>query len=242
MKNKIKRPRKLMRERNRNRINRLRNQQTIVLPVMMPIFVVVLIKLNLEAVAVPLKMVERLQLHISKLSGNTNFPTTVPGIPILQALATELSDTITAIDAGDKGKIPHRDTLMLTAENLIRQLSYDIQNQSAGDAEKIQSAGFEVRKGRGSSQKVGDVLKLRSKPFKGGKVKLLWAKIPFSRMNFIEMTDDPVNGHWVPIGKTTKSSFEVEGLTPGKLSYYRVYGSNTLGDGTASGPVEQRAL
>ena len=239
MKRKNKRPRKLMRARNRDRVNRLRKQQTIILT---PVFILVLIKVGLEDITTPLKMVERLMLHSNKLNGNLNFPITNPSFTDLKNMANDLADTIIAIEGGDKSLIPHRDTLMLLAENMIRKLSYDIQNQSNGDAEKIQSAGFEVRKGKGAPKPVGEVKNLTANALGAAKVKLRWKKIAYSRMNFIERTTDPVNVPWKPFAKTALSSFTVEGLTPGELVFYRVYGSNNLGDGNPSDPVEQRSL
>jgi len=238
MKTKNKLSRKLMRARNRERVNRLRHQKIILAPV----FILVLIKLGLDEITTPAKMLLRLLLHIDKLTGNANFPTTVPTIATLQSTADALSETIVAIEAGDHSLIPHRDTLMLTAENHIRKLSFDIQNQSNGDAEKIQSAGFEVRKGRGASQPVGGVVNLKSKPVGPGKIKLSFKRVANSKLNFIETTANPVTGPWIPLGKTTRSSYTVEGLTPGSLHYFRVYGSNSLGDGNPSEPVEQRSL
>ena len=238
MKTKNKRSRKLMRTRNRQRINTLRNQQIIIPPFM----VLVLIKVSLESITTPAKMVLRLQLYVEKLTGNANFTIPVSTMTELEDLATDLAATIVAIDGGDLSKIPHRDSVMLQAANAIRKLSYDIQFQSNGNAEKIQSAGFEVKKGKGASQPVGDVLNMRAAPVGPGKVKLRWKRILRSRMNYVETTTDPVAGNWMPIGNTTKSTFVVEGLTPGTLAYYRVYGSNNLGDGNPGDPVEQRSL
>ena len=232
-----------MRVRNSNRINRLRNQQAMVLPIVIsPVFVLVLIRLGLEEVTTAEKMVFRLTLHIEKINGNANFPTTSPTTGSLQLLIDDLSHTATEINGGDLSKIPHRETLMLQSENAIRLLSYDIQKQSAGDPEKIQSAGFEVRKGRSAAKPVGQVLKLKSKTFVDGKIKLSWGKVPYSRMNFIDVTSNPVAGPWAPMGKTGRSSIVFTGLNPGQMYYFRVYGSNNLGDGEPGGPIGQRSL
>ena len=238
MKAKIKRARKLMRTRNTQRVNRLRNQQIVLSPLM----VLVLIKLGLDEITTPAKMVLRLQLHAEKLTGNANFPVTEPTLAEIEALATELAGTIIAIDGGDLSKIPHRDALMLQAEKAIHTLSYDIQFQSKGNSEKIQSAGFAVRKGKVTAQPVGNVYNMRAKPVGPGKIKLRWKRIVGSKMNYLETTSDPVAGIWIPLGKTTRSTFTVEDLVPGSLHFYRVYGSNSLGDGNPGTVVEQRSL
>ena len=181
-------------------------------------------------------------LHSQKLDGNANFPTTKPSFTDLQNTAADLAKTIMAIEGGDISRIPHRNTVMLEAENMIRQLSYDIQNQSMGDEEKIKSAGFAVRKGKGASQPVGLVTKFKTKALGNGKVKLSWKRFANSDMNFIEVTDNPVTGVWKPIAKTHRSSFIMEELIAGQVYYFRVYGSNSLGDGNPSEPAEQRVM
>src|SRR4051812_31471906 len=96
--------RKLKRIKNRDRVNRLRNQQV----VLAPIFILVLIKLALPY-GKPAKTLARLRLHIEKLTGNPNFATTDPSIAQLTTMADELDTTIVAITAGNKALIPHRD-------------------------------------------------------------------------------------------------------------------------------------
>ncbi len=238
MKTKNKRARKLMRAHKRAPVNRSQYQPIILLPV----FILVLAKLGFNKLRTPQKLLGRLQIHIAKLTGNAWFPVTEPSLPYMQALAEELEETIHKIEAGDKSFIPHRQTLVMKVENAIRKLSYDIQNLSNGNEEMIKSAGFDVQQGRSATKPVGEVMHLTAEPVGPGRVILRWKKIAYSRMNFIEITDNPATGNWKPLDKTGKSSFIVTGLTPGVLYYFRVYGSNSLGDSNPSEPAEQRSL
>ena len=238
MKTKNKRARKLMRANKRAPVNRWPHQPII----LSPVFILVLAKLGFNQLRSPQKLLGRLQLHIAKLTGNAWFPVTEPSLSAIQTLADELEKTIQKIEAGDKSFIPHRQTLVMEAENAIRKLSYDIQNLSNGNEEMIKSAGFAVRQGKGATKPVGEVMQITAEPIGPGKVILHWKKIAYSRMNFIEITDNPVTGTWKPLDKTGKSSFIVTGLTPGALYYFRVYGSNSLGDSNPSESAEQRSL
>ena len=238
MKTKNIRTRKLMRVQKCQRVNRWQQQPVFIAPVL----ILVMAKLGFNQLRTPSKLLERLKLHISKLTDNAYFPVTTPSVADMQTLTDELNDAIIQIKAGDKRLIPYRKTLVLQVENTIRRLSYNIQFLSGGNEEMIRSAGFDIRKGKGVTNPVGEVMHLTAEVLGGGKIKLRWRKLDSTFMNYIEVTDNPVTGTWIPIGKTGRSSFIVTGLTPGALYYFRVYGSNDLGDGNPSVPMEQRSL
>jgi len=236
--------RKLKRIKNRNRINRLRNQQVLL---MAPIFILVLIKLALPYGS-PKKTLARLRLHIEKLTGNAFFPLTAPTIAVLTAMADELDDTITKIEAGLKSLIPHRDTLVADSLQMIRDLAYNIQDLSKGDEEMIKSAGFDVRKIGGAIVLPAQVQNFKAKPIGPGKIKLSWTTVDNAAIYIIEQligaNVPPLPGpaHWDAIGKTRNVSFVVEGLNPGELYYFRAYATIGKSDGNPSDPAEQRSL
>jgi len=241
MKTHKKRSRKLMRLRNRERLNRQRNQQGVILA---PLFILVIIKLALPY-GNPGKTLDRLRLHIEKLDGNVFFPVTTPTRAQLIAKADELDDTIVQIAAGNKALIPHRDTLVRESLVMIRNLSYNIQDLSLGDEEQIKSAGFQVRKIGGAEQTPGQVMFFRTKPLGNGKIKLMWRRDDNARVYIIEqMSMVPIPGpsQWETVGKTRNVSFIVTGLNPGQLYYFRVYATSGNSDGNPSDPAEQRCL
>lgn len=124
--------RKTTRIQNRDRVNRLRHISFR----FEPLFILVLIKLDLDSkTAVQIK--ERLERYISMLTGNPNFPTTSPSIAQLTTAHDELADLILSASNGDRIQIELRDIKQKECEDLIRTLSYDIQHQSNGDAEKF---------------------------------------------------------------------------------------------------------
>ena len=88
MKTKNRVTRQQRRERNRNRINRYKKATGFSIS---PLFILVLIKLGLNKLYTPELLLAQLRLFILKLTGNVNFPTTVPTLVQLQDLANALS-------------------------------------------------------------------------------------------------------------------------------------------------------
>lgn len=211
-------------------------------PIVPDIIILVLIKLGFDKLTTPEKLLARLRLHIQMLTGNPNFPGPEPTLLMLQSAADELEQSIDDVNAGNKAQIPHRNNLVAQAEELIRNLSYYVQFESEGDAEKIQSAGFEVRKVPSASQLPVQVSNLRAKAMGGGKVKLRWNAVYNADIYVIEMMKDINNPADAQIDKSTKSSFVFENLTAGVLYYFKVYAINGVGDGNPSDIVEQRVL
>ncbi len=238
-----KRSRKLMRKRNKNRVNRLRNQQAVIIaPLFSPVFVLVLIRLGLEEQSTPEKVLARLRLHIEKLTGNVYFPVTDPSVADLEGMEEDLEESIDEVNAGNIAEIPTRDARVADAKEMIRQLSYNIQYLSKGDAVKIQSAGFDVRKNRGPSVPPGQVMNLVAKPVGPGKIELSWDRDDHARFYIIETNNNPLGAPWQAIGTSRRIKFVVDGLQSGLVYYYRVISSNGNETGNPSDIVEQRSL
>jgi hypothetical protein len=239
MKTKNRVTRQQRRERNRNRINRYKKAAGVNVD---PLFILVLIKLGLNKLYTPELLLAQLRLHILKLTGNVNFSTTDPTVAKLQTWADNLQAAIDAVKAGDHSVIEHRDTLVEESKELIRQLSYDIQFQSHGDAEKITSAGFEVRKPRTAPQLPVQMQNLRAKALGNGKIQLRWKAIKNSDLYVILESTDLSGDNWKPATKSTKVNVVLEDLRGGTTYYYKVYAINSKGDGNPSDVVEQMCL
>ena len=232
-----KRGRKLMRTRNRDRINRSKNQQI----VLAPLFLLVLIKWELSNLTAE-DVLARLRLYIMKLTGNADFAVIDPTLVELQAKADELEVAIDAAKSGSHNLIEHRNIVQAEAEDMIRSLAWDIQKKSGGDEEKIHSTGFSTRTGKSPSAIPGQVINLQAKSTGEGKISLHWKKLPFALLYVVEITTQPAsppppppqNDSWDTAGKSFKTTIELSGLTPGTMYYFRVYAANQLGDGEKS--------
>jgi hypothetical protein len=238
MKRSIKRPRKLMRIRNRERINRIKNQHFVFAP-LAPLFLLVLIKWDLGNSSAE-TILARLRLYILKLTGNADFLVINPTLVQLQTMADALALAIDKAKSGDRDRIEDRDILQVQAEDMIRELAWDIQKKSDGDAQKIHSTGFPTRKGKSPSAIPGQVINLTAKANGEGKIKLRWKKMPGALGYFIQASTQignpgpPPIPNWELVGKSYRVTFDLDSLTPGTMYYFRVYASNQLGDGEKS--------
>lgn len=223
--------RKTTRIQNRDRVNRLRHISFR----FEPLFILVLIKLDLDSkTAVQIK--ERLERYISMLTGNPNFPTTSPSIAQLTTAHDELADLILSASNGDRIQIELRDIKQKECEDLIRTLSYDIQHQSNGDAEKIHSAGFETRNAKTPPTLPEQVLNLKVKTNAfDGQLQLRWKAVKYKLAYVVAATENPTDPKsWNLLDKTGKANLVVKDLKPGVTYYFRVFAFNSLGDGPVS--------
>jgi hypothetical protein len=113
------------------------------------------------------------------------------------------------------------------------------ENATQGDAEKILSAGFDVRAPRTPKPPLGaptDVLaQTNGAP---GVTKLNWSPMDGARLYVIQQNPNPTqeNG-WVQAATSTKSRCETDGVQPGTEMWYRVAGVDGDGQGPWSAPT-----
>ena len=109
-------------------------------------------KLGLSTLT-PQEIIELTNQIVTMMTGNPNFAT--PN-PTLAAITTQKNTTSTSITAYDTAKatteaaLVTRDVNVTALKNLLTQLVGYVENVSAGDAAKIESAGMSVRASTGS--------------------------------------------------------------------------------------------
>lgn len=109
--------------------------------------------------------------------------------------------------------------------DLIRELAGYVQAQSGGDASKILSAGFHVRKKGQPVDKVEKVNNLRYIPTDVANTADLRWNVALNATNyqtFINAVGPDADDAWEPIGFTSKTRFTVENLQPGKFYWFRI--------------------
>ncbi|MBL0308561.1 MAG: hypothetical protein IPP77_02380 [Bacteroidetes bacterium] len=238
-----KRSLKTRRERNKNRVNRLRNEFRRKMGPYMPIMILVSISYKFNLLTSAEKVYERLIFHIFMLTGNGNFPVVDPTLADLQLKADQLQVLINQAKNGDRLVIEQRDIIAREAIELIRSLGADIQKKSGGDAEKIHSAGFSTRKERTSIQPctkvvIGKITSLGSGDITFELLKVLTAKV------YVVMVSTQFSGApWYLAAHSDKLSFSIDGYEDGDdfvfLSastryFFRIYAWNRLGKGENS--------
>ena len=109
--------------------------------------------------------------------------------------------------------------------DLLRELAGYVQAQSGGDASKILSAGFDVRKRGEPVEKLSTPENLRGQltSFAGNAV-LRWNTVANATNNqvFINSTDPEQEDKWELVAYTSKSRYTVTDLESGKNYWFRV--------------------
>ncbi|MBL0308266.1 MAG: fibronectin type III domain-containing protein [Bacteroidetes bacterium] len=246
MKTQSTRSRKLKRGPNHHRVNRFRNQRRPLLFVTHPLFILVTLTYNFRALTTAEKVLARLRLHILMLTGNVHFPIVSPSLAALQAKADQLEGLIDSAKSGDHLIILKRNGVMKEAIELIRLLGYDIQKKSDGNAEKIISAGFTIRKERNSSALCAKVLIKKVRALLSAKIHLEWERVNDYTVYVIEVSTTREGGEWYLAAHSDNHSINITGykqsgefifLKPQRRYYFRMYAWNFLGDGDYSETV-----
>lgn len=110
---------------------------------------------------------------------------------------------------------------------------------TGGDAEKITSAGFDVRRPVSPPQPVQQILNVKV-GFTGepGHSLVSWKRDSRAEAYTVQRSPEPITDtSWVTVGTVTGVKYEGNGATPGQKYWYRVAGVNKLGQGVWSEPA-----
>lgn len=110
---------------------------------------------------------------------------------------------------------------------------------TAGDAAKIQSAGFSVRSERTPTQMLPAPMGLRARTNgKPGHTQLSWPPLHGAKSYNVQKCADPMTEEgWEFAMSSTTAKVDVNGAEPGQCCWYRVAGVNGKGQGPWSAPV-----
>ena len=191
------------------------------------------VKIGFSLLDVP-KQVERSRLIQGALTGNASYATPVPSLATVKTATDNLETAYNESRGRDKNKIQIMKLRRAEMLALITQLAAYVQSTSGGDTEIILSSGFDIIVRGAPQPPVGQVLNLRlSNGTVSGKVKALWDKVPGARLYVITASIDPLDMKLSEFkGVSTKTRFQIEGLTPGTKYWVRVaaIGKDGLGN------------
>lgn len=193
----------------------------------------------------PQEIIELTSQIVTAMTGNVTFGT--PN-PTLAAITTQKNTTNTSIAAYDTAvaaastALTARDANVTTLKNMLTQLVGYVENISAGDAVKIQSAGMAVR--ASTAPPVGPVtqvleLVLSQGDFEGT-LDMVCAPVRGAKSYEIQISaDPPTTTSWTAKMTATKSSATIEGLTSGAKLWARV---RAVGADNKPGPWSDPAV
>jgi len=203
------------------------------------------VKLNLQTITIPAKVQFASQV-VTAMTGNANFTTPLPALTAITTkagtLETAYNDALAARQTAQQ-----LTTVQNTAERdlelALTQLAAYVENASAGDAAKIQSAGMDVRAAGapvgalpaplGLVALVGDM---------DGELDLDWDSVRGATSYVVQKSPDPITPtSWQQAIVVTKSKGTVTGLVSGTKYWFRVAAVGAAGQGAWSDPATKVA-
>jgi len=189
----------------------------------------------------PTEKVDKATKIVNHMTGNANFATPAPTLPVVQAAADALNTALLNLD-GNTEKTAIKNMAEAELDSLVNSLGGYVQAASEGDEVKILSSGFEVRKQRTPATVLGPVagltIKLGANP---GEVVFKWKGIKGGNLNAVVYAENPVEGAEMrPIAQTTKSRITISNLQRGVVYYFRIAVINSAGIGPWSEAIAIR--
>ncbi len=201
------------------------------------------IKLSLSMLK-PVMLLALLRNVIAKLTGNAFFATPPVKLTDLTVLADNLEAAIEDATNGGRNSKLVRYQLVLEVQNALRTTADYVRMESAGDAVKLDSSGFELAKQRTPVGIPGKPAGMSAR-MTGleGQVELKWPSVHGAHGYQVWMTDkDPaLHGSWEPIGYTTRVKHMVTDLESYKAYFFCVSAIGSAGEGAQSDPAVGRA-
>jgi hypothetical protein len=175
---------------------------------------------------------------ITKMTGNTDFPTPEPSLADYATVIDELDEANQKSLNGGAEEILIREQKFAEAKVLTTQLAAYVELKAKGDILKIASAGFDHRKQPQPLPPLEQVKGLTAVPnVIHGMVDLRWKKVKGARIYAVFMTNDIASNNFALIGKSSKTKFAVTGLDSGKQYWFKAIAVGTGNDGAESDPA-----
>lgn len=211
----------------------------------------------------PVELAAKATLLHGKLTGNANFLTPIPDLVTFLAAITALSSAITAAAAFDRNLIIARNLRTKELRLLIKQLAAYVQSASNGDADKIISSGFELRKQRGPKVQMTQVQNLVAEStLTEGEIDLSWDPVSAAKAFELEYKDlgftgdgaasmppgmpgspssGAGSGEWKHLESVTASRYKATNFISGHIYQFRARALGATGHGAMSDIAQVRA-
>lgn len=190
-------------------------------------------------------LVDKSRTNITMLTGNAAFPSPNPTLVDFTASTDRLDSAVQAYDFS-RSRVDklERDTAFAELKAKRAELGAYVQSVSAGDAELIVSAGFEVEKvpqPAGQLPAPTNVLAL-VRPYPGSiEVRYRGVKGRQSYQVFQCNGDPKVEADWSLISTTGKTRLVVDGLESDRVYYFRVIALGAAGASPVSDMASAKA-
>lgn len=202
------------------------------------------IKLQLSE-QMPVQLLALLGNVIRKMTGNALFPTPPVSLAEMETKRDELEGAIEDATNGSLAARKLRDVKVGEVRELLRMVADYQRTVCAGDAAKLATGGFPLRKQPEPINEVGVPQHLVAVATdESGDLRLRWRSARGARVYRVEQAaGDPTSGSttWHTVGLTGRVTFDVTGLEPYAPHWFRVTAVGNLSEGLPSDVVLGRA-
>lgn len=194
----------------------------------------------------PEELLERIDAHITGLTGNADFATPVPTLLVLQADRDALAAANVAVlnNGGKQDRLVQAAAVKKVKAD-IKVLAGYVQAVSGGDPVKIASVGFATRNVPQPPEPMPAPPNLRLGITKmTGELKAIWGGVKDKRIYELELcsADPLVPENWGPLTMTSRNTFLLTALTSHKAYSVRVRAIGSLGVGPWSDTATAKPL
>ena len=185
------------------------------------------------------------QTLVKGCTANPNF--TLPAgflVGMATAIANLEAANVLVLDNGGRGDHQLRRTRVRELEAIIKELAGYVQAQSAGDRDKIESSGFEVRRSGTPIGIVNAPANMRARSGKmPGEVDIRWDSVKGRTVYemWICEGDPKVEENWKSLGLTSRNFHTVTVLKTDSRYFLRVNAVGSAGPGPVSNTVIAKA-
>ena len=182
------------------------------------------VKLGLDRLN-PQEKVALARQIVTAMTGNANFTTPNPTLASVTTLANTAATKIAAHDsakAAAETALADRDVAVTALAGGVTLLGAYVENITAGDRVKIESAGMAVRSAGAPVGPLGQVLDLAvSEGDFDGTLDAMWKPVRGAKSYEVQVSTNSETG-WAAKMTASRSSARIEGLTSGTKLWVRV--------------------
>jgi hypothetical protein len=191
----------------------------------------------------PVKFAAQVDLIITSLTGNTNFPEPWPAsVPTLAQLQTDLNSfqsAVNAIATKDRSQMVNRDATRQKLSDELTSIAYYLQSVAKGDATMLATTGFPARKEPQRTLTPAEMTPPAQLTVErgalSGQLIIRASRVDKAASYDVQIaTADPtLEASWSDAGSyATCRRIELNGLTPGKVYSVRVRALGAAGPGS----------
>ena len=189
-----------------------------------------------------LARLDQARFVVTKMTGNTNFPTLAPQVTGLGSAADALESAITAARTGDHEAVGLKDLAAVDVDDRMAKLCDSINGIAAGDMAKLLTCGLPLRRENTPIGELPPPVKLvNNLTSTSERVALAWEGPEGALMYNVYMSNSNSPFVWEQIGSTSKQKFNVDSLVPGTFYWFSVSAVGTAGESSKSEPARAMA-